>query len=363
MIILDEAQALPAELLTPTLDVLQQLIDNYNVTVLMTTATQPSLHSRQLGAKFFKGLDPKPTEIIPEGEVESMFGDLKRVEVQWPSDEVVEWTTLAAQAGANEQVLVITHLRDDAANLWSLMKDVHPDTVHLSAAMCPTHRLAVLKDIRETLDAGEPCRVISTQIVEAGIDIDFPVVYRAMAGFEALAQAAGRCNREGKLEAGQFIIYNPPSNPPHLLALHRKIASVMRASNPNIDMQSPETFRKYFDRLYSGSTDTRGIQPLRESLSFRSVSDAYHIIDDAARAVVVPYGLKGQQVLESYHANYDTKKGRRWRKRALQPFSITVYSNKLTKLIDDGSVVAHNEEDIFELTNMEKYDVDRGLLS
>ncbi len=145
---------------------------------------------------------------------------------------------------------MIVHRRADAADLWRAVNARQP-ALHLSALMCPAHRRSVLAVIRERLAKGEECRVVSTQLVEAGVDVDFPVVYRAMGGLESLAQSAGRCNREGKLARGSFRVFRAPTEPVGSLKHHKEVAETMLASDPDLDLFVPETFRSYFDRLYA----------------------------------------------------------------------------------------------------------------
>lgn len=338
IVILDEVQSLPAPLLAPILHQLQELCRTYRVTLLLTTATQPALHSRELGPRVFHGLDPKPTEIVPSLEMEQLFHSLRRVRVHWPTtSEPMSWATLAEELFDQAQVLAIVHRRADAFLLWSELKTLEPEAapLHLSALMCPAHRRQVLARARGDLAEGRSCRLVSTQVIEAGVDIDFPVVYRAMAGLESLAQSAGRCNREGLRAIGEFRVFKPPTEPPVLLRLHRDIAEIMLQLDSGLDITRPATFRDYYDRLYSHtSLDVHGVQALREELRFEDTAAKFRMIDDATETVFIPYGAQGRKAVGALrHAGPS-----RPRFRALQPFGVSVYPNDLRKLAAVGAI-------------------------
>ncbi|MCU1347817.1 MAG: CRISPR-associated protein Cas3, partial [Acidobacteria bacterium] len=346
VVILDEVQTLPIGLLDPMLDALQELSTNYGTTLLLTTATQPAFHSRPLGGSRFAGLTPAPREIVPAGEIEPLFDSLRRVEVEWPRrtgsdfpEPGVPWPALASDIAKQRQVLAIVHRRDDARDLFSEVQRWAPDAVHLSALMCAAHRRRVLAGIRQRLDDGEVCRVVSTQLVEAGVDVDFPVVYRAMAGLESLAQSAGRCNRNGALERGRFVVFDAPTEPPRSLKLHRDIAEVMvdlaaSAGDP-LDLFSPGTFRSYFARLYAvrGDRDEHHVQQARAALQYETTSTLFRMIPDATTTVFVPYGRAGSAAIARFRRTPPTRETL----RHLQPFGVSVYDNDLRELTGRGA--------------------------
>lgn len=359
VIILDEVQTLPAALLAPILDVLQELKAHYGTTLLLTTATQPALHSRQLGPWRFAGLEPKPIEIVPTDAIDDLFTSLRRVEVHWPTtSQPVTWGSLADRLVEHRQVLAIVHRRQDAVDLWQAVRDrADDDVLHLSALMCPQHRREVLKDIRTRLAKGRRCRVVSTQLVEAGVDVDFPVVYRAMAGLEALAQSAGRCNREGRLPMGRFEVFRAPTEPPALLRLHREEAELMLREDPGLDLTAPATFRRYFDRVYaSRRTDARGIQALRAALRFEETSLRFRMIDSAGEPVFVPHGLQGARRLAAFRRGGPSRE----RFRGLQPFGVNVYPQQVQDLVSAGAVELLHDS-IYALRDESLYDARLGL--
>ena len=214
VIVLDEAQLLPVEFLQPILDVLRLLVREYGVTLVLCTATQPALTSQESfdPRRGLRGFKPEEvTEIIDD--VPALYTALRRVRVHRPADLNAkrEWRDIAHEIASHEAVLAIVNRRADARDLYRLLRAEDAEvTWHLSAQMCPQHRSDTIARIKAALDARrnalaagietKPLRVVSTQLVEAGVDMDFPAVYRAMAGLDSIAQAAGRCNREGRLE-------------------------------------------------------------------------------------------------------------------------------------------------------------------
>ena len=286
VVILDEAQLLPPKLLFPCVDMINQLTRFYNVTLVMATATQPAL----------PGLD-EVTEIIPT-EL-NLYDRMKRVEIKFPQDlnERASWAEIAERLKQHEQALCIVNTRKDCYDLHKLMPE---DTIHLSALMCGAHRSEIITEIKKRLKNGEPCRVVSTQLVEAGVDIDFSVVYRALTGLDSIAQAAGRCNREGKLKTmGQVHVFVPPQAPPrgHLLKSEQEIKTIYGL--PNFNADRPETYKRYFKNFYSSLNDLgqKFNEPLTKNVypdfffQFRSAAMDFNFIDDQIqRPVFVHYG-------------------------------------------------------------------------
>ncbi len=356
VVILDEAQTLPTSLLTSILDVLRQLTTRFGSTLVVSTATQPALAER-VG---FPGL-VQVREILPDPASE--FAALRRARVEWPRDAStpVAWVDLAAELRAEESFLAIVHKRADALELVSLLPD---DVLHLSASMCPAHRLELIHRIKEGLRQAQPVRVVSTQLVEAGVDIDFPVVFRALAGLDAIAQAAGRCNREGRREAGRVVIFVAPTDPPP--GILRKGLETTRGLlaevGESLDPLSPEHFESYFRRLYFLSdTDRHGIQEAREKLRYREVAEKAVVIDQTVVPIVVPWGgaaAGSETVLDRL------RKGgpNRQTMRALQPFTATVSRTGFRRLFEVGAL-EHVHEVVWALaqTHRNLYDVRLGL--
>lgn len=290
VIVLDEAQTMPPHLLEPTLEALGALVSDYGASVVICTATQPALGRASLGRFGFESM----AEIVP-ADVRA-FDRLRRVEVRWPeSFDPTPYPVLAEEIAEQKDVLAITHLRRDARHLTELLDSCLGDTstIHLSALMCPEHRSKVLARIKSRKSEGEPVRVVSTQLVEAGVDLDFPVVYRALAGLDSLAQAAGRCNREGRLPSGQLRVFVAETSPPKgVPRTGRAITEGMLRADPALDLLASAPHRTYFERLYSAAdTDAKDIQAARAKLLFEDTAHLYRLIEDEwSQPIVVEYG-------------------------------------------------------------------------
>ena len=204
------------------------------------------------------------TEIraVGEGLAPSRFARIPIRPRDNESQAPMTWEQVAAEIRKADQILCVVSKRDDARQLYELIR-AEPGAVHLSALMCGDHRAEVIARVKQDLKAGKPVRLVSTQLVEAGVDLDFPVVFRAFAGLDSIAQAAGRCNREGRLpQPGRVVVFNPPTPPP--LGLLRKAESKTREllagrENEYID---PSLFSQFFELLYKqgvNSLDKHGI--------------------------------------------------------------------------------------------------------
>ena len=224
VVVLDEAQLLPPEFLQPILDVMNALVRNYGVTFILSTATQPALGTLKTFQRTLRGLD-NVREIMDDPD--ALYHNLERVTVTMPQDFHLaqDWDDIAQQIHLHPCVLVVVNSRTDARELHRRMPE---GTIHLSALMCGEHRSRVISHVKQRLLAGESVRVVSTQLVEAGVDVDFPVVYRALAGLDSLAQAAGRCNREGTLERGEVMVFVPPTKAP--------LGPLRRAANTTVSL-------------------------------------------------------------------------------------------------------------------------------
>lgn len=331
VIILDEAQTLPPAMLSPILDGLQTLISDFGASVVISTATQPVLHRIP---RLKEGLQ-NVREIVP-AEVRA-FERLRRVQVRWPDmSGPTSYEAVAVEAAKERDVLVIVHRRDDARDLCAAFDTLlnQKDTLHLSALMCAEHRSHVLAMIKERKLRGEPVRLVSTQLVEAGVDVDFAIVYRALGGLDSLAQAAGRCNREGRLKGlGELRIFEAPTRPPQGVPVAAlEIAHGMLSSNPALDLFANETFTTYFSRLYMRNLDEKKIQEARAALSFKDVAENFKIIeDDWSAPIVVPYGDVATHVAALEH-----KGPSRGRLRALQRFTVNVRRDLRDKWLGSG---------------------------
>lgn len=355
VVILDEAQLLPPEYLKPILSTLMELQKNYGVTIVLSTATQPALGKRD----GFDGLEGV-TEIIDNPA--QLHNDFKRVNIHVPVDlnRQMSWDELAAELKQQDSVLCIVSRRDDARKLWSLMPE---ETIHLSALMCGAHRSAKIGQIKEQLKQKKSVKVVSTQLVEAGVDLDFPVVYRALAGLDSIAQAAGRCNREGLLEKGEVIVFVPQSDaPPGLLRQTADIGRRLLAGDP-IDPLNPVRFDLFFKELYWLQGDRLDRHDILVDLardnelrfSFRTAAAKFHLIDEKAQAaVIVRYGEGNALVSQLERIGPE-----RWLMRKMQRYIINLPRYLHTKLLASGAI-RECYPDIFIQDHPSLYDENLG---
>lgn len=335
VVIFDEVQTLPPSLLAPIVSALQELTTSYGSTIVLTTATQPALRARP---SFPTGLK-ETHEIV--SDVAGHFSALRRVSVQWPGDITtpVEYSELAVEISKHERVLTVVHLRNDARQLAMLV----PDAVHLSALMCPVHRSEGLRSIRALLKAGDRCRVVATQLVEAGVDLDFPVVYRALAGLDSIAQAAGRCNREGRLRgedgtpfSGVVTVFIAPTRPPvGVLRSAMEVTRTMLARHGGaLNIHDPAIFEEYFALLYgTRNLDQHAIQTARAQLQFETVADRFQMIESGwQRAVIIPYDELARDAISTIRTFGPSRR----LSRRLQRYSVNVAVKRVKDMLAAG---------------------------
>lgn len=306
VIMFDEAQTLPQALAVPTLAALSHLSQAYRTTVLFATATQPAFDTLDSAVKCFVPSGWQPVEAAPDHA--GLYKALRRYEVNWPEGgETKEWKNLADDVRNEKQVLCVVNLKKHSAALLEELRGA--DAVfHLSTNLCALHRRVVLDDVRSLLKNGKPCRLISTQCVEAGVDVDFPVVYRAMAPLDSIAQAAGRCNREGCLmdeagnrKMGEVRVFEPAIDgdwrrryPTFAYYQAAKVAETMliEAGTAGLDFNNPEVFCNYYRRLYDLSkpeTQNKELTDALTAVDFVRVAQEYRLIEKAAIRVLAPY--------------------------------------------------------------------------
>lgn len=320
VIILDEFQTVPAHLRAPIFDVLKELVLNYGATVVLCTATQPVLDTIEME---LNDLGVDVTELAPDPA--TAFAALERVRYEWPSaDEAWSCERVAEEIREAKQALTIVNTVRDASTLFEELDD--PGAFHLSTRMCGAHRREVLSTIRQRLRTGDPCRVVSTQLVEAGVDLDFPLVLRAIGPLDRIAQAAGRCNREGRLpDKGRVVVFSlgEDSMPG---GAYRHGAGVTRGmlKEESIDFTDPALFDTYFRRLYADQdADRCGIQGLRASRDYELVADHFRMIDDDTFPVFIEYNQAARRACEDLVNAYRRPKfAMRDAFRAIQPYVV-----------------------------------------
>jgi CRISPR-associated endonuclease/helicase Cas3 len=347
VLVLDEVQALPQPLLVPILDALRVLSEHFGTTVLLTSATQPTFEA--LGP--WKDLTVR--DLLPKPDAVALFTRLKRVRYEWqiaPRPTLAEVADQVA-AAPEQQVLVVVNTIDHARAMFGLLAERTGVPVrHLSTRMCPQHRRNVLAEVAGFLADRQPVLLVSTQLIEAGVDVDFPVVFRALAPAESLQQAAGRANREGALERGRVVVFDAVDAPvPRFYALG--VESTRRHFGPGAGLADPDDVRalsEYYRHLY-GSARTefleraQAIQTARAALDFRAVADgplrdsagvernaslAFRMIDDDTVPVVITRypaaDVPGEQVEQWVSELADPARRRGELFPLLRPFTVSL---------------------------------------
>lgn len=365
VVVFDEAQLLPVGLLQPVLECLRILVDRerYGCSVLFTTATQPAFES----TGGFEGL-PRGSVREIVGDVEALHRNLERVHVKVPGDlnGAVPLTEIAARIRQEEQVLCIVSDRRTCREVYDLVSDT-AGTYHLSALMCGQHRSDKLGEIKRCLKRGQPVRVVSTQLIEAGVDVDFPVVLRALAGLDSIAQAAGRCNREGRLKDGGCVevFVTDRVAPPGML---RKAAQVTTAlvQAGREDLLAPECFAEFFRALYwqANTHDECGIMTLLEptpeecGMQFRTAAERFRLIDSSnQRPILVPYGHGTDLIGMLAHTGPE-----RWLMRRLQRYSVTLYAHEFEAMVACGAV-QETVPGVWALCGPHTYSAETGVIT
>jgi len=344
VVVLDEAQLLPPEFLAPILHVMQDLSHNYKVSFVLPTATQPAFSPRPK----FAGLKDVSELMDNPGQ---LYANLKRVEAELPADfnAARTWESIAEDLQQYDSILCIVNSRKDCRELHALMQK---DTIHLSALMCGQHRSKVITDIKQRLKDGIPTRVISTQLVEAGVDIDFPMVYRALAGLDAVAQAAGRCNREGALPGmGKVVVFVPPkpAAPGLLRKAQQSGQEIMRLTEG--DPLTRERFEAYFRHYYASlnsldEADIIGLLDMnnqaearKAEFNFRTAAKKFRLIkEEGQTAIIVRYGgspsliaaLEASQNMEPHQ--------RRGILRRLQRYTVNIREQECKQLLASSDI-------------------------
>jgi len=358
VVIFDEVQTLPSPLLNPLLNVFRELRDHYGTSFVFSTATQPAFRHRPLSLT--EGFKPGEIQEITQN-IGKVFSGLRRVSIQLPKpDETIGWDTLADLMVRRDRALCIVNIRRHAYDLWeklrcAVLQEERTAVFHLSSAMCADHRLNVLgadhdpkpDTIRYRLRHNQPCRLVSTQLIEAGVDVDFPIVWRAMGPLDSIVQAAGRCNRENLLRdtsskpaLGEVIVFKPEDN---ILpsGVYRTATDITASLLAHVEADALATdhtlFERYFDQLYQlVPTDQEiSIQGERKKLHFRKVAELAKVIADDTQPVVVPYG-KGCNLIKEMRTRPVVKEQPRFGRddlRKLQRFMVNLHTRDFQRLL------------------------------
>lgn len=336
VILFDEAQSLPTPLAVPTLAALSRLAEYHGASVVFTTATQPAFETLHHAVAKHAVTGWQPHEIV--ADTSTLFRLMpRRVGYDWRMlNGKTPWPDLADElrSGDCRQVLVVCNLKRHTLALLERLKDVE-GVIHLSTNLCAAHRRAVLDRVRERLEHGQPCRLISTQCVEAGVDLDFPLVYRAFAPLEAIAQAAGRCNREGRQpEPGRVVVFEPDDDcepkrsfPTFAYYQASEVARTMLAAQGALDLDDPETFKRYYRSLYDVSKPASQAPELDDamnSIDFVRTAREYRLIEQNTLQVLVPWADRHDDFVTLRDEADRTGIGGGWMRRA-QTLAVSVY--------------------------------------
>jgi len=366
VIILDEAQSIPVHLLRPCMAAIDELARNYGATVLLCTATQPALRTQDgalpktpQGA--IEGLDiPNERELAPDPK--ALYTQLKRVAVEWRCEPVSD-AEIVNRFAAQPQMLCIVNSRAHARDLFEAIRD-QVGAVHLTTLMCARHRRAVLAKVRENLEAEHPVRLIATSLIEAGVDVSFPEVWRAAAGLSSIAQAAGRCNRNGELGAlgqafGRAVVFEPADHkiPPMIAAFYQPARNVLRQAG--VDVLGLDAVRDYYHWLYweqgYASLDAATlagerfpiIPAIRDTardggFPFSRIAQAFRMIDDVMDPVIVPWDGEARAAIAALrHADLPPAGVQ----RKLQQYTVPVPAKARADMLATGAVQAIRAED------------------
>ena len=353
VIIFDEAQMIPSNNLRPCVAAIAELVRAYNATAVLCTATQPAIDEMLLEYSKKESV----VELCPD--VDGMFEKFRRTsfekEGRLTTDELV------SRLESQQQVLCIVNTRKFAQEVYEALPS--EGRFHLSTLMCPVHRKQKLDEIRERLKSGKTCRVVSTSLIEAGVDVDFPRVFREMAGLDSILQAAGRCNREGKRSAESSIVtvFESENKVNKLIAVNRDAAeeTVRDWTQPNTTSTIERYFKAYRDFLRND--DKSGVIAASEKgisgcgLPFEWIAKEFKLIDQNTFTVYISVG-EGKELISRL------REGERSRElyRKAGMFSVSIYENHFNALINAGAAEPFGD-DAAILTDLSLYSDEKGL--
>jgi CRISPR-associated endonuclease/helicase Cas3 len=349
VIIFDEAQMLPMNYLIPSLECICELTDKYHASAILCTATQPAIE------KYVRN-GITISEIVSDAVYNREL--FKRVE--YSSIGSIDIDALGERIAKEQQALCVVNSRADARELYDRLPE--ENRFHLSGYMCAAHRSEKLKEIREKLEKGELIHVVTTQLIEAGVDIDFPVVYRELAGVDSIIQAAGRCNREGKRPMGNVFIFQIEERKRrgYLARTASYGEETIRKYTPAA-LDSTDAIRFYFERIFSVEELDKNdimnrINEIPLQYPFKDIAQDYKLIENTMVSIIVPYNEEAKQLIEqlSYNPSGVIRK--------LQRYTVNVYgtsdkdrvglTGEYQTLVNNGGIKRINE--IYHILNYEE---------
>jgi CRISPR-associated endonuclease/helicase Cas3 len=375
VVLLDEVQTLPSSLAVPTLSTLSALSERFGATVVFSTATQPAFSHLHDDVKNLCAAGWRPAEIVPE-EL-NLFNIVKRTSLIWKSgSERLSWDDLAGDISTNDRALCIVNIKRHALDLYDKLTGIVSGCVyHISTNMCPAHRKDKLAEVNGRLTKKQRCILVSTQCVEAGVDIDFPVVYRAVGPLDSIAQASGRCNRNGELDTGLVVLFKPEDEryPDGAYQQATTVTNMLfNQSDDKIpDLDDPGLFERYYKELYSFSRPGDRNRELREAIKRLDFADAakhYRLIRTNTINIIVPYN---KTVYERLKKEAEARGIRgKWIKEA-RPYAISAYMPRDDDPIRNCLEPAHPDYDKrpeaiderwYFYTDASHYDASKGLI-
>lgn len=350
VVIFDEAQMIPAERLLPCVGAMSSLVSQFRVTMLLCTATQPALND--LFRRFCP--DQHITELC--SKTSDSFRAFRRV--SYRDGGVLSDEALSEELRSENQALCILNTRAAVRKLYYILPE--EGRFHLSTLMYPVHRRAVLDTIRRRLENGLNCRVVSTSLIEAGVDVDFPAVWRELAGLDSIAQAAGRCNREGKHSSENSVVTFFQSENPVPLLQKINIRAAVEALKGTADPGDPKAIDRYFTSLRSfigeNIDKSETVKTLLEQpLSFETVSRSFHLIDQEMFTVYIPIG-EGEAVCRPLTEGRASTEDY----RCAGQYSVGIYERHYQSLLMAGDIQPLSDNSAV-LTNLSLYDPETGL--
>ena len=343
VVVLDECQTLPFPLIAPTVRMLGQLTEPWGISLLLSTATQPAW---QQSDALPHGLEV--TEIVPNAS--DLHRRLARVRASWPAPAAAptEPQQLAAQLCTQSTALCIVNTRAKAREIFGLCQPNHPLVLHLSTSMCPDHRIRVLDTVRQRLRNNAPTLLISTQLIEAGVDVDFPAVFRELAPLDAIIQAAGRCNREGLLNTtpgapgGIINIFSLTDGTLPLDNYHKNATAQLRASveaGTPPDLTDPDAVAKCQSELLIAHAAAANdvITDLRIRRDFPQVCEKYRLVEDNS----VSLSIENYPFCADEVRDLTTRLPQVAARRRLSRFSVNVFKYEADVLAKQGMTHLH----------------------
>lgn len=355
VIVFDEAQMIPLNCLKPCVKAIQELVQFYQATAVLCTATQPALEH---------WLQPLHVENIYE-EYENLFNQLKRVNIK--NLGKVEQDELVNLLRQKHQGLIIVNTKKTAQEIYERLPE--SGSYHLSTNLLPVDRRRIIGQIKQCLDDDMPCRVVSTSLVEAGVDLDFPVVFREKAGIDSIIQAAGRCNREGRRDIEESIVW--------VFQLDKKIPDMI-AKNIAITNETMEKYREfdnleaihyYFETLQMIDDDNldqygiihgfeRDLDGIR--MPFQRVGEIFHLIDTDTKTLIIPVNEESRKLVDDMNNRINYQLNFKVILQRLGKYSINIYENVYRDLLNKGGAY-ELVDGIVVLQNLSLYSSELGL--